>query len=210
MRSVARWWLGFEFLLIFVGGPLAILFLRHAGVLFIALWLGAGVAWWATRKEQPMPHDKRRELRGVFQRFAILAPLITLAAWWAWPESFLSLPRHRPWFWLLIMLLYPLLSVWPQEMLYRAFLFTRYEPLFKRMPMLIAASATAFGFAHIIFLNWIAIFMTAIGGFLFARDYARHRSLQLTCLEHALYGCLIFTIGLGRFFYTGAAWHHSS
>jgi hypothetical protein len=50
--------------------------------------------------------------------------------------------------------------------------------------------------------------MTTAGGLLFARDYARHRSLSLTCLEHSLYGCLIFTIGLGRFFYTGAAWKH--
>jgi hypothetical protein len=43
---------------------------------------------------------------------------------------------------------------------------------------------------------------------MFAGDYARRRSLGLACLEHGLYGCLIFTIGLGRYFYTGAAWHH--
>ena len=48
--------------------------------------------------------------------------------------------------------------------------------------------------------------MTAAGGWLFARDYARHRSLTLVCLEHAAYGCVIFTVGLGRFFYSGAAW----
>jgi membrane protease YdiL (CAAX protease family) len=71
----------------------------------------------------------------------------------------------------------------------------------------VAASAFAFGYAHIIFLNWIAVAMTTFGGFLFARDYTRHRSLSLVCLEHALYGCLIFTVGLGRFFYSGAAWH---
>ena len=39
-------------------------------------------------------------------------------------------------------------------------------------------------------------------------NLAKRRSLWLTCLEHGLYGCLIFTIGLGRYFYTGAAWHH--
>jgi uncharacterized protein len=49
--------------------------------------------------------------------------------------------------------------------------------------------------------------MTLIGGVLFANDYSRHRSLTLTCFEHSLYGCLIFTVGLGRFFYTGAAWN---
>ncbi len=106
------------------------------------------------------------------------------------------------------MVLYPLLSVWPQEMLYRSLLFHRYRALFRTDIALILVSALAFGFAHVIFLNWIAVAMTVAGGFLFARDYARHRSLPLSCLEHSLYGCLIFTVGLGRFFYTGAAWHH--
>ncbi|GBR19081.1 hypothetical protein AA3271_0383 [Gluconobacter japonicus NBRC 3271] len=73
--------------------------------------------------------------------------------------------------------------------------------------MTIVASAVAFGFAHILFLNWIAVGMTLIGGVLFASDYSRHRSLTLTCFEHSLYGCLIFTVGLGRFFYTGEAWN---
>ena len=31
-------------------------------------------------------------------------------------------------------------------------------------------------------------------------------SRRVTCFEHSLYGCLIFTIGLGRCFYAGAAW----
>ncbi|MBB3883853.1 membrane protease YdiL (CAAX protease family) [Acetobacter oeni] len=93
-------------------------------------------------------------------------------------------------------------------MLCRQFLFTRYAPLFGRTTILIAVSSLSFGSAHIIFLNPIAIVMTLAGGFLFARDYARHRSLKLTRLEHTFCGCLIFTVDHGRFFYTGAAWHH--
>ncbi len=42
------------------------------------------------------------------------------------------------------------------------------------------------------------------GGWLFADTYRQSRSLWLVCLEHALYGDLIFTIGLGTFFYHGA------
>ena len=49
--------------------------------------------------------------------------------------------------------------------------------------------------------------ITAAGGLLFAWDYARHRSLRVTWIEHSLYGCLIFTVELGRLFYTAAAWH---
>lgn len=204
-----RAWLALEFLAIYGGGPLAILALHRAGALFLLLWLGALIAWLGGRGRSPALRPQiAQELRAIGIRFLILAPMITLATWLLWPQLFLSLPRSRPLFWALIMVLYPLLSVWPQEMLYRALLFHRYRRLFLADGPLILASATAFGFAHIIFLNWIAIAMTAAGGLLFARDYARHRSLALTCIEHSLYGCLIFTVGLGRFFYTGAAWHH--
>lgn len=201
--------LALEFIGIFVGGPLAILAIHRPGILFLALWLGALIALAATRGRTPPPLPAlRREIRAIAIRFAVLAPLIALVTWLAFPQSFLSLPRQRPLLWAIIMVFYPLFSVWPQEMLYRSLLFHRFRPLFRTEPWLIVASAIAFGFAHIIFLNWIAIAMTVAGGALFARDYARHRSLSLSCLEHSLYGCLIFTIGLGRFFFTGAAWHH--
>jgi uncharacterized protein len=201
--------LSMEFAAIFIGGPLAILAIHQRGVLFLVLWLGALVAFFNTRGRPPFP--KRPlwpEVRGIAVRFSVLAPLIAVVTWLAFPQLFLELPRQRPLLWAIIMVLYPLLSVWPQEMLYRALLFHRFRDLFRSDVALILVSASAFGFAHIIFLNWIAIIMTAAGGLLFARDYARHRSLSLTCLEHSLYGCLIFTVGLGRFFYTGAAWNH--
>jgi len=201
--------LAMEFAAIFIGGPLAILAIRQRGVLFLVLWLGALIAYFNTRGRPPFPrHPMLPEVRGIAVRFSVLAPLIAVATWLAFPNLFLELPRQRPLLWALIMVLYPLLSVWPQEMLYRSLLFHRYRTLVRSDIALILISAAAFGFAHIIFRNWIAIVMTAAGGLLFARDYARHRSLSLTCLEHSLYGCLIFTIGLGRFFYTGAAWKH--
>jgi membrane protease YdiL (CAAX protease family) len=104
------------------------------------------------------------------------------------------------------MCLYPLLSVWPQEIIFRRFLFHRYERLFGNQ--ITSASAIMFSYAHIIFLTSLAVLLTLAGGLLFARSYAKTRSLKLTGLEHAIYGCLVFTIGLGQYFYTGAAWHH--
>ncbi len=140
-------------------------------------------------------------------RFAVCGAALTVATWAIFPHLFLSLPRHHPIFWLAIMVLYPVLSVWPQEVIYRRFLFHRYALVFGETGVVLA-SALAFGFAHVIFLNPIAVTLTTAGGVMFAWNYARERSLYLACLEHALYGCLIFTIGLGQFFYTGAAWHH--
>ena len=68
---------------------------------------------------------------------------------------------------------------------------------------MIAASAITFGFVHIVFGNWLAVLLSAIGGVLFSTTYLRTASLAVVCLEHALFGDFLFTIGLGRFFYHG-------
>ncbi len=65
-------------------------------------------------------------------------------------------------------------------------------------------SGIGFGFAHIVFDNWVAPALCAIGGLIFAHTYRRTRSLALASFEHALYGDLVFTLGLGRYFYHGA------
>ena len=69
--------------------------------------------------------------------------------------------------------------------------------------VLIAANALAFGFGHILFRNWIAIGGTLAGGALFAWRYERTRSFWAVWAEHTLWGWLVFTVGLGVFFFTG-------
>ena len=120
------------------------------------------------------------------------------------PQLLFSLIRRSPWLWALVFLLYPLLSVYPQELLYRAFFFHRYEPLFGRGRGMLLASALAFAFVHIIFRNWLAVGLCAIGGFLFSLTYQTSGSLLLACLDHVIFGNFLFTIGLGQFFYHGS------
>jgi uncharacterized protein len=137
-------------------------------------------------------------------RDAIFLLLLGLAVRVFAPQLLFSFVKRAPAFWALVMLLYPLLSVYPQELLYRAFFFHRYQPLFGSGWVMLAASACAFGFVHIIFGNWISIVLCIIGGFLFAFTYQQSGSLLLTCIDHALFGNFIFTIGLGQFFYHGS------
>jgi hypothetical protein len=108
-----------------------------------------------------------------------------------------DLPRRQPLLWLAILVFYPLASVYPQEILYRAFLLHRYGRALNGP----VASAVAFAFAHLLFGNVLAVVATLAGGWLFARRYQQTRSLLVVSVEHALYGATIFTIGLGRFFY---------
>jgi hypothetical protein len=48
------------------------------------------------------------------------------------------------------------------------------------------------------------VLLTLAGGWLFARRYQRTRSLLAASVEHALYGVLAFTVGLGTLFYHAA------
>jgi uncharacterized protein len=143
-------------------------------------------------------------LRWLLLRDFVLLAILGLAVRIFAPQLLFGLIKHRPLFWVLIMIFYPLVSVYPQELLYRAFFFHRYRPLFEKGWAMVVASACAFGFVHIIFGNWVATSLSTIGGLLFALTYRRSGSLLLACIDHAIFGNFIFTIGLGHFFYNGS------
>ncbi|HEX9045992.1 MAG TPA: CPBP family intramembrane glutamic endopeptidase [Verrucomicrobiae bacterium] len=143
------------------------------------------------------------EWRRIAITYAVAVPCLIALLWWIKPEALFALPRNHPQFWLLIMVAYPVISVVPQELVYRVFFFTRYRPLFGENLEMVAASATAFAIGHLVFHNWLAVGLTLLGGWLFATTYRRTGSLRLVALEHAAYGWAIFTVGYGEFFYEG-------
>ncbi|TNE78089.1 MAG: CPBP family intramembrane metalloprotease [Gammaproteobacteria bacterium] len=142
-------------------------------------------------------------LRRILRFFAINAAILALYTWHYHPDVFLGLPEKRPLHWFAILFLYPVLSAYPQEIIYRAWLFHRYRDLVHHQGLLIVLSAAAFGFAHLFFGNWIAIFLSVAGGFVFASTYLRSRSLLIVAIEHGLWGDFLFTVGLGMFLFTG-------
>lgn len=122
------------------------------------------------------------------------------------PRQFLAMPRNRPEVWGKILVLYPLLSVAAQELVYRTFFFHRYGPLFNgHRGLLIVVNGLLFGFGHFLFGNWIAVLGTAALGMLLAYRYAETRSLWAVLIEHTLWGWLVFTVGLGGYFFTGVS-----
>jgi membrane protease YdiL (CAAX protease family) len=122
------------------------------------------------------------------------------------PRQFLAMPRNRPEVWGKILLAYPLLSVAAQELVYRTFFFHRYGPLFNgHRGLLIVVNGLLFGFGHVLFGNWIAVLGTAAAGMLLAYRYEATRSFWAVWIEHTLWGWLVFTIGLGGYFFTGVS-----
>ena len=132
--------------------------------------------------------------------FAVACIVFTAGVAYWMPDRLFDLPRHRPGLWLLVVTLYPPLSGYPQELIWRALLFHRYGPLFGKPSWTIGASALAFGWAHVVMLNPLAVLSTLAGGLIFGRRYVQTGSVLRVTLEHSLYGLLIFTIGLGAFF----------
>lgn len=122
------------------------------------------------------------------------------------PSWFLEFPTNRPETYKRIMLAYPIFSVAAQELLYRSFFFHRYGPLFGTHAWLIViVNGLLFGYAHIVMGSTFAIAATALGGLILAARYAMTRSFWAVFIEHTLWGWLVFTIGLGRYFFTGVS-----
>jgi hypothetical protein len=137
-------------------------------------------------------------------RFCVFAPPVLALGRWLAPEDFLKLPRRRPGLWLLLAILYPLLSAVPQGILFRVLFVGRYGSLFHDHFALLAVGALAFSLGHVVFRNVPALVITAAGGALFLETYVRTQSMLLAAAEHGAYGVVAFTAGLGRFLYLGA------
>jgi hypothetical protein len=140
-------------------------------------------------------------LNQVFYKAFFIAILILLFSYIFDKEKFLNLPTSHFFLWLLILILYPIFSAFPQDIIYRKFFFQRYGKLFKNKKILIITNAFLFSFAHIIYLNPIVVIFTFIGGLLMAISYAQHQSLFKVSVEHGLYGNIVFSSGLGNYFY---------
>jgi membrane protease YdiL (CAAX protease family) len=151
------------------------------------------------------PAGLRRHLQGILAVFLPSAPLLGLLAASFLPQHhLLGFPVQAPVRWALVMLLYPVLAAYPQELIFRAFFFHRYRCLFPNDLTLVIANGVSFGLAHLLFGNWIAVVLSTLGGLLFAYRYLRTGSLLAVSLEHGLWGDFLFTVGLGRYLYSGS------
>jgi CAAX protease family protein len=213
LSTARRVWLGLELAIVYLGAPFAISAAVHGhGIpVFIALMpvlIGMIIYLLA---------DPTFSLRGELSRgfgfttalsilavFAIAGGAVALYVAKIHPDWFLEFPRDRPEAYKKIMLLYPLMSVAPQELVYRTFYFHRYGALFGTAHWLaILLNAVLFGLGHIVIGTELAVLGTMATGLLFATRYAITRSYWAVFFEHALWGALVFTVGLGQFFFTG-------
>ena len=202
--------LGIECALLFGGIPLLLCVAQLRGgfpflpVLFLFLGLTLFIGW---RDPGVIFRPPTRKLHPgrLVSRVGLVAIALFLFTALLYPDLFLRLPREKTRLWLLILVLYPLLSVAPQEYLYRTFFMQRYQPVFGSGATLLWANSLFFAWGHLFFLNWVAPLLSLLGGILLALTWQKTKSFTWVCVEHALYGQLVFTSGIGWWFYTGSA-----
>ena len=114
------------------------------------------------------------------------------------PELLFNPVKQQPLFWLTILFVYTFLSVLPQEIIYRKFFLERYYILFDSRRMLYFFNIICFSICHLFLHNVLVLILTAVGGCFFLYTYEKEKNIWWTSLEHALYGNIIFTLGIGE------------
>lgn len=141
--------------------------------------------------------DWKRFWKLTMTKFLFIALVTTLYVWLTDIEELFIVPRNKPLMWVIILFVYSFLSVYPQELLYRTFFFQRYKSILKNENLFIVLNAIIFSLGHIFFKNGLVIILTFLGGLLFAITYSKTKSTLLVSIEHAIYGCWLFTVGMG-------------
>jgi hypothetical protein len=136
--------------------------------------------------------------KSILIKFLIIAIITTLYVWFTDAKNLFTVLLNKPKLWVLILLFYSLFSVYPQELLYRTFFFKRYTSLCKNDNFFIFINALLFSLAHLFFKNTLVLLLTFIGGILFAITFKKTKSTLLVSIEHSIYGCWLFTVGMGN------------
>ncbi len=170
-------------------------YLIFAPPMLYAIWLERNHFRLSAPVAQPM------RVGGLVLRIALITAALFGSAYWLLADQFLYLPRHLFAIWILVVVLYPVLSALPQEILYRQFYFRRYAALWPHPYALALTNIAVFALLHIQYDNWVAIVFTLVGGAIFTFSYQRTQRLRWVWLEHSAYGLALFTSGWGRFFY---------
>lgn len=205
-----RW---FEFTLIFIVLPLLGFTLRAylANWLIPALIILMSVCCMLLLAD---PQFKRFRLTSLGQFSAVKRRLFSFFFIGAlFSGVFYSIMNQGNWFvmprtslndWLLLLVLYPLLSVLPQELIFRTYFFHRYKRIMPHKTVRIFTSAFVFALAHVVYANWVAVLLAFLGGLLFSYTYAQSRSTFVCVIEHSLWGLWMFTLGVGQYLDAGA------
>lgn len=100
---------------------------------------------------------------------------------------------------LIVFILYPLVSAPIQELFFRSYFFYRYKNLLNQQ-FLVLLNILLFAFYHKIYGGWLAVLLSLIGGGVLTLIYSRYKNYWTVCLAHGILGVLIYASGFGEYF----------
>lgn len=193
-----------EFIIIYFILPILLVIANIEYLFFLILILVSIYAFFTLKK------DKEFNLKSLLHKISwkevlifniIFAVNIYLYTFIFYPELLFSLPKKNLTLLTMIIIFYPVVSVAPQELIYRVFFCQRYKKILgHNYGNIILINTIVFAFGHIIFLNLTALIFTAIASPIFLIVYLKY-SFATCLLLHALSGLLVFIFGLGNFFF---------
>lgn len=205
--SHAQLWI--EMIGIFVLAPVVMAVFLPANWLFPALFLLMFIGLWLLYRTPGFSYANL--FRGfstlnwmlIFGFSAITAMICYAVVTYFAPHAAFGLARHNMTLLLMILLLYPVLSALPQEIVYRALFFERYKAILPSPGIAVLLNSALFALAHLMYWNTVVTLMTFCGSLIFAYSYVYARNFPQAVLLHAIGGNLIFIFGLGIYFYSG-------
>ncbi|WP_120500628.1 CPBP family intramembrane glutamic endopeptidase [Roseovarius sp. EL26] len=206
-RRHALLWL--EMIGIFVISPVIMAVFLPPNWLFSALFLLMLLGLWLLYRTPSFSYsDLYRGFSAInwaviFGFFAATAVVCYAVVIYFAPHAAFGLARHNLPLLLMILLLYPVLSALPQEIVYRALFFERYKAILPSPGAAVVLNSALFALAHLMYWNIVVTLMTFCGSLLFAHSYAIGRNFPQAVLLHAIGGNLVFIFGLGIYFYSG-------
>ncbi len=197
-----------EFIIIYILLPSAIIFtntiiLKSKIIVFSSLFLVFFISIYLLKST---PNFSFKNLKKkVDWNFCLIFSFIFMVSGFLYTTIFdsellFSLPRDFFFIWLLVLIVYPILSVVPQEIIFRVLFFERYACLFKNLSLCLIFNSLIFAYIHLVFENFHAFFITVITSPIFAYAYLK-KSFKTCLLIHTIGGQLVFTYGLGKYFY---------
>ena len=192
-----------ELLIIFILIPISFYFNYSPILKLIISAFGFGYIIYILLKVEKIKFKINKEINWKnFWKKAVINLIVIIIVtiffvWYSDKENLFVVVLNKPLLWILILCFYSIFSVYPQELIYRTFFFKRYKSLIKSNLLFILMNAFMFSLAHLLFKNTLVLFLTFIGGILFALTYNKTKSTFLVSVEHAIYGCWLFTVGMG-------------
>jgi membrane protease YdiL (CAAX protease family) len=205
VKTFAYW---LEFLLLFFGVPLFLMFEKsiiHPSSILLPVLVGL-ILYFRKQKDFKLIDLVRLDItktEWMVQGAVLVLVALALSAYVVLiePENLFNLPKGNPGIWIAMFFFYPIFSAYGQEVVYRKFLFMRYQAIFRKKWMMILASGIAFSFVHIVYFSTLSLVLTFIAGIYLALVYQKTKSVLFVAILHGLMGFFIFTIGLGQHFW---------